>query len=118
MATTQEETVPTTPVHRSLIRSDRDHILGAERALVVMLVVIAFILGWILMSVPTTTIAVLMLVIGVPALRAMAKRDPVFSRVLIRRLNQQREYLAHAHWTRTPWWNFWERSIPPQARAK
>jgi|GEM_PF-5540289 len=91
--------ISTTPVHRSLVRSDRDHIAGAERPLIVMLVTLAFILGWMLISVPTTGLAILMLLVGIPVLRATAKRDPVFSRVLIRRLTQQRQYAAHAHTT-------------------
>jgi type IV secretory pathway TrbD component len=92
-----DDRIAATIVHRSLIRPDREHLVGAERGLIVMLIAVAFILAWLFANPVTITIGVLLVVVGVPALREMAKRDPIFSRVVTRRLQQQREYLAHAN---------------------
>jgi type IV secretory pathway TrbD component len=97
MEESQDDQIAATFVHRSLIRPDREHLLGAERMLIIMLGAIAFVLAWLVPSPVTIAISVGLVLFGVPALRAMAKRDPSFSRVMLRRLSQQREYDAHAH---------------------
>lgn len=94
-----EDRLQTVPVHRSLIRPDRDHLTppGAERGLVVMLFGVVFILGWLTPSIPSFIVCAFLLTVGLAVLREMAKRDPIFSRVLTRRLMQQREYSAQAY---------------------
>lgn len=108
---TNDEIMPTRAVHRSLLRPDREHLMGAERGLLVMLGAVAFILIWLTPSVPTVAVGVLLLVVGVPVLRAMAKRDPQFSRVVARRLNAQREYAAHGYAHKPPV------AFPPQQKV-
>jgi len=84
-----------TPVRRSLIRPDLR--FGCELSPLILLFSVAFIFVVLLQTWQTFAIGILLLVGGIPALRATARRDPYFSRVWIRALLKypQKEYPAH-----------------------
>ncbi len=84
-------------VHQSLHR--HSHMLGAERELVMMSALIAFLLAIGGMTKISIIASVIFWVTSIIALRKIAKKDPIFSKVFMRHAKQQDFYPA-----KTPVW--------------
>ena len=93
-----------TPLHRSLLHPVL--MMGVERELVTLLAGLAAILLFAPRLNPVTpTVAVLLLAVGVPLLRRLARRDPWAFRVVRRHVGVAGYYPAQPHHTvrRRPW---------------
>lgn len=84
----------TVPIHQSLHRHNQ--VFGAERELVMFSALIAFLVGVGGMSLISGVSAALFWICSLFVLRAMAKSDPVMSKVWIRHIKQQDYYPARA----------------------
>jgi type IV secretion system protein TrbD len=82
------------PIHRALHRPST--ILGAERELVLLTGLIAFILIVVALSVMSAILGIVLWVAGVAVLRQMGKADPLMSRIYVRHLRYQAYYPAHS----------------------
>lgn len=82
----------TLPIHQSLHR--HNHVLGAERELVMTSALIAFLVGVGGLTALSMLSALVFWLLAVFALRRMAKADPVMSRVWLRHVKQQLFYAA------------------------
>ena len=89
----------TLPIHQSLHR--HNHVLGAERDLVLTSGLIGFLVGVGGLTLLSAGTALLFWVVAVFALRRMAKADPIMSRVWLRHIKQQEFYPAKASRWRT-----------------
>lgn len=81
------------PIHRALHRPSL--LLGAERELVLLTGLIAFILIVVALSVLSAVLGIALWLIGVAILRQMGKADPLLSRLYVRHLRYQAYYPAH-----------------------
>lgn len=93
-----------TPLHRSLLTPVL--MLGVEREVVIALIGTASILLFApRLNLVTPTLAVLLLVVGLPALRRVARRDPWRFRVIRRHVHIAGFYPAQPHHSvrRRPW---------------
>lgn len=84
----------TLPIHQSLHR--HNHVLGAERDLVLTSGLIAFLVGVGGLTLLSAGTALLFWIVAVFALRRMAKADPQMSKVWLRHVKQQLFYAAKA----------------------
>lgn len=82
----------TLPIHQSLHR--HNHVLGAERDLVLTSGLIALLVGVGGLTLLSAGTALLFWVVAVFALRRMAKADPQLSKVWLRHVKQQLFYAA------------------------
>jgi type IV secretory pathway TrbD component len=101
--------VVATPIRRSLTRPDL--LLGCERAPVVFLGATAMAFALIMQKPLTILAAIVIVAIGIPILRALAKRDPTMYRVYTRHFMYQDEYAVHPSTARQPF-----APIPQQRR--
>lgn len=87
-----------TPLHRSLLAPVL--ILGVEREVVAALAGTAAILLFApRLNLVTPSLAVLLLAVGLPALRRLARRDPWFFRTILRHVHVAGFYPAQPHHT-------------------
>lgn len=82
----------TIPIHQSLHR--HNHILGAERELVMTSGLVALLVGIGGLTAVSIGTAVAFWLLALFALRRMAKADPIMSRVWLRHIKQQEFYAA------------------------
>jgi type IV secretion system protein VirB3 len=82
------------PVHRVLWRSQL--LLGGERELVLLVSVLAVALPMDGMNIPSAVVGALLWLLGMPALRWMAKVDPQFSQVYRRHIKYRSYYPARS----------------------
>jgi type IV secretory pathway TrbD component len=78
----------------SLIKDDL--VLGCERLPVVAVIAVSIMCIMTLHTVLTIAFAIVLLFIAFPVLRYLAKRDPMFMRVMIRHFTYKSEYQAQA----------------------
>jgi len=78
------------PIHRSLVRPDL--VAGCERTPLVLLIAVFVV---ILQKPIIIIFGIMMVVVGFPILRALAKRDPMMYRVWTRHFGYQGYYPAH-----------------------
>jgi type IV secretion system protein VirB3 len=86
-----------TPVRQSLLRPML--LLGGERELVIMSMMLAGILVFSLGTLGTAVIGVIFWSLAMFVLQRMAKNDPQLSKVYIRHVNRKIYYPASPHWT-------------------
>ena len=92
----------TLPIHQSLHR--HNHVLGAERELVMTSALIAFLVGVGGLTALSMLSALVFWIVAVFALRRMAKADPQLSKVWLRHVKQQLFYAAKsARWCNRPY---------------
>jgi type IV secretion system protein VirB3/type IV secretion system protein VirB4 len=84
----------TVPIRQSLHRHNQ--VFGAERELVMFSALIAFLVGVGGLTLISGVAALLFWICALFVLRAMAKSDPVMSKVWLRHINQQDYYPARA----------------------
>jgi type IV secretory pathway TrbD component len=91
------------PIHQSIVRTEKELFLGADRKLVVFLWVTV---GSFLLALKWTwvSLSVCALIVGVghPALIAACKYDPLWFRIVLRHIQYQAWYPAAAHPTTAP----------------
>lgn len=95
-------------IHQSLHRPN--HVLGAEREPVLCCALIAFLVGVGGFSLLSAICALLFYLFSLFALRMMARRDPIMTRVWRKHINQQDFYRAKACRWRAPLGGFNVRS--------
>jgi type IV secretion system protein VirB3 len=106
----ESDVVVATPIRRSLTRPDL--LIGCERAPVVFLGATAMAFALIMQKPITILAAIIIVAIGIPILRALAKKDPTMYRVYMRHFLYQDEYPTHPSTKRPPFKQF------PQQRRK
>jgi type IV secretion system protein VirB3/type IV secretion system protein VirB4 len=83
------------PIHQSLHR--HNHVMGAERELVMVSALLAMLVGVGGFSLISAVTALLVWIIAIIGLRAMAKSDPIMSKVWMRHIKQQAFYRAKSN---------------------
>lgn len=89
-----------TPVRVSLIKDDL--VAGCERVPVIAVLGVAFLFIVSLHTLFTTIIGVVLIVVAFPVLRYLAKRDPLFTRIMLRHFRYRAEYDAQTSLGRKP----------------
>lgn len=84
----------TIPIHRSLHRPDL--LAGAERELMLMLILIMAVLIVVAQTWLTTVLAIVLWILGTMGLRMMAKADPYLSKLYLRHIKYKNYYPARS----------------------
>jgi type IV secretion system protein VirB3/type IV secretion system protein VirB4 len=80
------------PIHQSLHR--HSHVMGAEREPVMVSALLAMLVGVGGFSIISAVTALVFWITAIISLRAMAKSDPIMSKVWMRHIKQQAFYAA------------------------